>query len=100
MTKMVMKTKLMSYVNENGGWGSPQNEINISYNPLMNSNEITLSGWVYPRSKPGSFSNRPLTIFEDGLMESLMNHLGSRSHMIKTQMNCRRNLKSNFSSNS
>ena len=50
-------------VNENGGWGSPQNEINISYNPLMNSNEITLSGWVYPRSKPGSFSNRPLTIF-------------------------------------
>ena len=50
-------------VNENGGWGSPQNEINIAYNPLMNSNEITLSGWVYPRSKPGSFSNRPLTIF-------------------------------------
>ena len=29
----------------------------------MNSNEITLSGWVYPRSQPGSFSNRPLTIF-------------------------------------
>ena len=50
-------------VDENGGWGSKQDEITITSDPLMNSNEITLSAWVYPRSKPGNFANRPLTVF-------------------------------------
>ena len=50
-------------VDENGGWGSKQDEITINVRPLMNSNEITLSAWVYPRSKPGAFANRPLTVF-------------------------------------
>ena len=50
-------------VDENGGWGSKQDEITIYVRPLMNSNEITLSAWVYPRSKPGNFANRPLTVF-------------------------------------
>ena len=50
-------------VDENGGWGSKQDEITITSDPLMNSNEITLSAWVYPRSKPGAFANRPLTVF-------------------------------------
>ena len=50
-------------VDENGGWGSSQDEITITSDPLMDSNEITLSAWVYPRSKPGAFANRPLTVF-------------------------------------
>ena len=50
-------------VDENGGWGSKQDEITITSDPLMDSNEITLSAWVYPRSKPGNFANRPLTVF-------------------------------------
>lgn len=50
-------------VNENGGWGNPQQEITVDYNTLMNSNTITLSAWVFPRIKPGSYADRPLTIF-------------------------------------
>ena len=50
-------------VDENGVLGSSQDEITITSDPLMNSNEITLSAWVYPRSKPGAFANRPLTVF-------------------------------------
>ena len=50
-------------VDENGGWGISQDEITITSDPLMDSNEITLSAWVYPRSKPGNFANRPLTVF-------------------------------------
>ena len=50
-------------VNENGGWGSPQQEITVDYNASMNSNTITLSAWVFPRTKPGNFADRPLTIF-------------------------------------
>ena len=50
-------------VNENGGWGNPQQEITVDYNTSMNSNTITLSAWVFPRIKPGSYADRPLTIF-------------------------------------
>ena len=50
-------------VNENGGWGNPQQEITVDYNTSMNSNTITLSAWVFPRTKPGSYADRPLTIF-------------------------------------
>ena len=50
-------------VNENGGWGNPQQEITVDYNASMNSNTITLSAWVFPRTKPGSYADRPLTIF-------------------------------------
>ena len=50
-------------VDENVQLGSSQDEITITSDPLMNSNEITLSAWVYPRSKPGAFANRPLTVF-------------------------------------
>ena len=50
-------------VDENVQLGSSQDEITITSDPLMNSNEITLSAWVYPRSKPGNFANRPLTVF-------------------------------------
>ena len=50
-------------VNENGGWGNPQQEITVDYNTSMNSNTITLSAWVFPRAKPGSYADRPLTIF-------------------------------------
>ena len=50
-------------VSENGGWGSPQQEITVDYNASMNNNTITLSAWVFPRTKPGNFADRPLTIF-------------------------------------
>jgi hypothetical protein len=50
-------------VNENGGWGNPQQEITVDYSASMNNNTITLSAWVFPRIKPGSYANRPLTIF-------------------------------------
>ena len=50
-------------VSENGGWGSPQQEFTVDYNASMNNNTITLSAWVFPRTKPGNFADRPLTIF-------------------------------------
>ena len=50
-------------VDENGGWGNPQQEITVDYSASMNSNTITLSAWVFPRTKPGSYADRPLTIF-------------------------------------
>ena len=50
-------------VDENGGWGIPQQEILVNYDDAMNSNSITLSAWIYLRSKPGQYGNRPSTIF-------------------------------------
>lgn len=50
-------------VNANGGWGSPQQEITVDYVNNMNTNSITLSAWVYPRTKYAPFADRPLTIF-------------------------------------
>ena len=50
-------------VDENGGWGSPQQEILVDYDDAMNSSSITLSAWIYLKPKPGQYGNRPSTIF-------------------------------------
>ena len=45
------------------GWGSAQQYIDVPYNPAFNSNELTFSSWVYPRTKPSPYDDRPLSIF-------------------------------------
>ncbi len=49
-------------VNANGGWGSAQDRIVVSNPSIGNNNAFTMSSWVYLKTKPGSFANRPHTI--------------------------------------
>ena len=45
------------------GWGSAQQYIDVPYNTAFNSDELTFSSWVYPRTKPSPYDDRPLSIF-------------------------------------
>jgi len=50
-------------VNGDVKWGNPQQEIEIDFNPSMNSNSLTLSAWVNPIKKPTPYNDRSFTIF-------------------------------------
>ncbi|MDA8945637.1 DUF1566 domain-containing protein [Flavobacteriales bacterium] len=49
-------------VSDATGWGNADDRIDVNYNEIMLSNEISLSAWVNPDYKNPPFENRPLTI--------------------------------------